>query len=314
MEQQQTRDLVKVQVKVSYRANFEGTTDDDKARWWDVENYVKVLTDHCRSRLRNAAKRVDLLEFYTNTIDIVRDTILGANNDGERAGLLFPENGLRVYDVEVLSVDIQDGQISDLLIGAQTEALTGAIQLSQAEESAERNERLEDLAQRNLRTRHATEELRSLLTLKTAELQRQRQLDDVETTRQVAEARAAVTDLEIARNAAVAEAERVIAIELEKLRVSALDADAKVFNERLEKLQPLVAGALTDFGDQNFVKSLVEAVGPAAMAAGVTTGDLLGQLFAGTPFEGVLDSINNRPLSPSGGLPVARRVKDVPQA
>jgi hypothetical protein len=38
-------------------------------------------------------------------------------------------------------------------------------------------------------------------------------------------------------------------------------------------------------------------MGPAAMAAGVTTADLLGQLFGGTPFEGVLQTLAERPLA-----------------
>jgi major vault protein len=44
----ETRDLVQVRVLLSYRVNFEG----DPQRWFNVENYVKFLTEHLRSLLR----------------------------------------------------------------------------------------------------------------------------------------------------------------------------------------------------------------------------------------------------------------------
>src|SRR5690606_29222472 len=40
----ETRDLVRVQIQLSYRVNFEG----DPNKWFEVENYVKFLTDHLR--------------------------------------------------------------------------------------------------------------------------------------------------------------------------------------------------------------------------------------------------------------------------
>lgn len=70
----ETKDLVKLQVDLKLRANFEG---EDQTKWFDVEDYIKLLTDHCRSKLRNLSKRHDFIEFYNNTIDLIRDELLG---------------------------------------------------------------------------------------------------------------------------------------------------------------------------------------------------------------------------------------------
>jgi hypothetical protein len=74
-------------------------------RWLRVENYVKFLTDHMRSVLRHAIKGHGVEHFYASAIGIVRDTVLGKTDDkNKRPGRLFEENGMRVYDVEVLNV------------------------------------------------------------------------------------------------------------------------------------------------------------------------------------------------------------------
>ncbi|WP_434415830.1 hypothetical protein [Nannocystis pusilla] len=92
----ETRDLVRVQLQLSYRVNFEG----DPNRWFEVENYVKFLTDHLRSLVRAAVKRHGIEQFYADSVAILRDVILGvAGEDGKRPGRRFEENGMRVYDV-----------------------------------------------------------------------------------------------------------------------------------------------------------------------------------------------------------------------
>ena len=59
--------------------------------------------------------------------------------------------------------------------------------------------------------------------------------------------------------------------------------------------------ALQMFGDKAFVEKLISAVGPAAVAAGVTSIDLFAQIFKGTPFEKVLDALATRPFAVVAG-------------
>lgn len=122
----ETSDLVSCDITLSLRVNFEG----DKNKWFDVENFVKFLTDHTRSMLRNAVKKIGIEQFYAGAIDIVRDTILGkSGEDTKRPGRSFSENGMRVYDVEVLDVKIGDTKIGMALAKAMNDTVAKALEL-----------------------------------------------------------------------------------------------------------------------------------------------------------------------------------------
>ncbi|MBN1214227.1 MAG: hypothetical protein JXA99_02170 [Candidatus Lokiarchaeota archaeon] len=107
--QAETKDLVDVSIRLSYRVNFTG----DNKKWFNVSNYVKLLTQHLRSVVRNRVKKINIEEFNNDAADILRDTILGIADDGKaRNGKTFTENGMHVYDIEVLGINIGDTEIS----------------------------------------------------------------------------------------------------------------------------------------------------------------------------------------------------------
>ena len=129
----QTRDLVDITVKLSYRVNFEGEPD----KWFNVENYVKFLCDHARSVLKGQGQKRKVEEFSINGVDIVRDTLLGtADQAGGRPGMAFTENGMRITDVEVLGIEIDDKNIAQILNKAQHDIVRANIDLHQAEKRA----------------------------------------------------------------------------------------------------------------------------------------------------------------------------------
>jgi len=125
----ETKDLVSVDVKLTYRVNFTG----EPKKWFGVSNYVKLMTEHIRSLIRNSVKKLTIEEFNDKATDIIRDIVLGVQTDGKRAGKLFAENGMFVYDVDVLDIKIGDGQISTLLKEAQHNTVYQNIKL-QAEQ------------------------------------------------------------------------------------------------------------------------------------------------------------------------------------
>jgi len=138
----ESKDLCQIKIYLSYRVNFEG----DPNRWFNVENYVKFLTDNMRSIIRNTVKQKGIEEFYGNSTNIIRDAILGIHSEnGERRGRFFEENGMKVYDVEVLDVSIDDGAISGLLKEAQHNTVQQAIQIAQEERKLEITQRFEDI-------------------------------------------------------------------------------------------------------------------------------------------------------------------------
>ena len=69
----ETKDLVNVDIKLSYRVNF---LREHKDKWFSVENYVKYLCDHMRSILKGTVKAIGVKEFIENSTAVVRDAIL----------------------------------------------------------------------------------------------------------------------------------------------------------------------------------------------------------------------------------------------
>jgi major vault protein len=129
-----------VEVKLSYRVNFEG---DDPEKWFAVENYVKFLCDHIRSKLKSIARKHKIEDLNSNATQIIRDAILGAPEEAKkRPGLLFEENNMRVYDVEVLDVSIKDVEISKLLQSEQYNAFKEAMNVAHRERELGNERRL----------------------------------------------------------------------------------------------------------------------------------------------------------------------------
>ena len=131
----ETKDLCEVKVEVSYRVNFTG---ENPQVWFEVDNYVKFLTDHIRSLLRHAIKQRSIEDFYQNATSIVRDTVLGIAKEGSegRPGRNFEENGMHVYDVEVLDVKIGNAQIATLLVKAQQEVVETGLKTATLERTS----------------------------------------------------------------------------------------------------------------------------------------------------------------------------------
>ena len=141
MVEAETKDLCPVNVTVSYRVNFEG----DSKIWFNVENYVKFLTDHLRSVIRNKIKQVNIEDFYANNISIIRDTVLGEHKDDSRKGKKFEENGVRVYDIEVLGIEIDDTEIFDLLVDSEHENIEQKLSLVRKERELQNTKQTEKI-------------------------------------------------------------------------------------------------------------------------------------------------------------------------
>ena len=132
-----TSDQVKVSIRLSYRVNFQEGSEN---KWFSVSNYVKLMTQHLRSVIRNVIKKETIEKFNSSSTDIIRDTVLGKSTPhaaqtepAKRTGKSFEENGMFVYDVEVLGVEIQDQLVSKLLLDTQHEVVENNLKLIQKE-------------------------------------------------------------------------------------------------------------------------------------------------------------------------------------
>lgn len=293
----ETADLVNVEVKLSYRVNFEGS---DHESWFSVENYVKFLTDHLRSLLRAAVKRIGVEDFNRHAVDIVRDTILGEHpeNGGARTGRPFEENGMRVYDIEVLAVTIGDAAIADLLKGAQRSSVEEALQLAAAERTLDATRRREEIARSTNQLRADTQTAATELRVKA--LDEKVELDQKEGAANQAAEKFVTEIAQLVRDRVKADADQKLAIETgeQNRKIELLNAEAEAVVKRFGAIQPDMAAALHAFGNRDLAAKLAEAMAPLALASGTSVAEAFGKLFGGTQMEGVLNALARPAMMP----------------
>lgn len=291
----ETQDLCEIEIELSYRVNFEG----DSHYWFQVENYVKFLTEHMRSRLRNAVKQWGVEAFYHQAIDILRNTVLGEAVDGKRTGCVFPENGMRVYDVEILQVELVDEAVEHLLTQAQRQGVEQTLQLNaerrkltfvQAEESVKR-----EMAEAQMLTESQNHELalerlqrKQALQLQAlnsqAEAERTRLAGELDSQSQLT----AVHEAELARERTRLEQELLIAQERTQQQLRLMQGEVDAMARKAEAISPDLIAALQAFGDKALAERMAASMGPLAILGGNSVVDVLSQLLGGTNLEPLL--------------------------
>jgi len=292
----ETKDLCPVDIKLSYRLNFEGEPD----KWFNVENYVKFLTDHLRSVIRNAVQKVTIHEFYFNGIDILRDIILGIPDEaGKRNKGKFDENGMRIYDVEILNLSIRDQEIESMLFNAQHEEVRQKMVVATQKNTFQYTQETEDYLRKiskeksdsvlqNINLQKLEAEQNALLSrskiendLKNqkiateGEFERQKQLEQINKSKLAQEK--ATKDLQIEHS------QKVLAQELQRLQA---EVDAMV--EKAEAVTPDLIAALQSFSDKALAEKMAESMAPMAILGGKSVAEILQNLLKGTVIENVL--------------------------
>jgi len=277
-------DLVDVSFKVSYRVNFEG----EPSKWFETENYVKLLTDHLRSLIRSAIKEYGIEAINDNHISIIRDIVLGANKDGKREGRLFDENGMKVYDVEVFNCRIGDDDISAMLMNNQHEIVQTTLKIAQKKSILEATKQIETCVQEMEKVTSATRMVQ-LATIRVeqdakAEIERQK-LFNKELDQKTMDAIAAA---ELARTKA--ETDQKLDAEGRLIEIRKL-ADIA----RIEAITPDLISAIQNAYSMGLAEKVAENLPSAAGAFGLLTGqgglDGVAKLFEGTPIADALKSV-----------------------
>ena len=296
----ETKDLCPVDVVVSYRVNFEG----ESSSWFNVENYVKFLTDHIRSLLRNKVKQLGIEEFYGNSINIIRDTVLGEHiQESERTGMYFKENGMRVYDIEVLGLKIKNERISELLEDSQHQAVSQRLQLENSLNELEMTRKTEVIKQsievaktETLRKKYELNIGNFDLQLKSslseariqAEIEKQRALDlsNVQDIKNEIETK----KLEIAK---VSEEQNLrIANERLEQEIKRIQAETVAMTDKAEAVSPELIVALQQFGDKELAGKLAENLNVLSILGGKSVLEIAQNLLGGTDVGDVLKNLN----------------------
>jgi major vault protein len=319
----ETSDHVSVTLRYSMRVNFEG----EPMRWFEVENYVKFLCDHVRSVLKGATKKHSIEHYYAHSVDLIRDAILGKAGDGEgkgdasreergpRPGMKFAENGMRITDVEILEVTIDNEAIAELLGEAQHEAVQANVAVLRARRGLEMTEKQEAIARGEAEARAETaKRLAELEVAATADRLRvalaavQAELEQAEAQNAAAAARNAVADTdhaaELARQRSAAELQTTIQTAQQQLVLQALRAEVDAAVQRFGAAQAGFSEALLALSNQEVLAKVAEAMSVQAFVGGKTLTDVIDRVFAGTPLAGVMERVKGR-VAPKNGEALA---------
>ena len=280
-----TADHVELEVRLSYRVSFVHKEGIDDARWFSVPNYVGLLCDHLGSLVRAAVRQTPIERFHAASAEVLRSAVLGEKKGERRAGREFEENGMAVYDVEVLDVRILDEAVEALLTDAQRTAITSEVARKrehlrlQTEETKEAVARAIWTAQRETLGVETELELarRGLLLTKVEAKGEAARIEAVSLARAQAEALAVTSTAD----AQARERRAVIARQL-------LEARTAAFKEQMAALHPELVSTLKTLGDQQFAASLTQNLSPLAILGGVSVADVAKRLLAGLP-AGTLD-------------------------
>jgi len=308
----ETSDHVQVTLGYSMRVSFTG----EPTKWFEVENYVKFLCDHVRSVLKGSAKKQSVEAFYAQSVDMVRDAILGKPNaEGKRSGMRFEENGMYVTDVEVLDVTIDDDDIAALLGDAQHEAVAANIAILRAQRGLELTARKEAIARGEADARAETArrvaELEIAATgdrLQIALAGVRAELDTAAAQKEAAVAKNAVADADhaaqLARSRAAAALDAEIAAKRQELALAALRAEVDAAVARFGAAQGGFSEALLALGNAEVLAKVAEAMSVQSFVGGKTLTDVIDKVFAGTPLAGVMDKVKARAsAAPTNGKP-----------
>lgn len=305
----ETGDHVKATLKLSFCVSFEGDSD----KWFRVENYVKFLCDHVRSILKGTVKKHDVEGFYQNSLPIIRDAILGVKTDGgPRSGMLFNENGMRVHEVEVLDVTLDNPQIAKMLNEAQYKAVEQNITLHQARKTLE-------VTQEQQRIKAATAEAEFAAKKRTIELQVEEvaetlrhnlatiesqltaTLKQIELTQQTEAVTNIRNEQQVARNKLNEKSAIEKATAEAEIKLRILEAETKSAVDRLAASQNGMSEAIVALGRQDVLVKVAQAANIDAFLSGNSMEGAISRIFAGMPFLAqIMDQAKAEPKNQNG--------------
>jgi major vault protein len=298
----QTKDLVDVLLTLSYRVNFV----DDPNKWFDVDDYVALLTDHMRSVLRNEMQQHGIEEFWSDKINMVRDCVLGKQTDGKRSGRLFEQNNMQIIDVDFIDASIQDNEISGLLVDSQHEAVRLKLDLERESRTLDMFLKLEEIKRTRMsaaeKTAKMTADLNMASTVRAhdlkmadvnsaADVAKRRYENDVENQQFVDE----IQSHELKRRKDAADLETRISEEQMKLRLEELKARTEAEEQRIKAVTPDLIAAMQVMGQSEFAAKITEELSPLAILGGESVADVASRLLGGLGLDKVIQQLQAKP-------------------
>lgn len=303
----ETKDFVHMAIKVSYCVNFEEKYTD---RWFKVENYVKYLCDRMRSIIKRAAKNYTVEDFYQNYNEILRALILDKHSTAEKAeaserqfsGRFFKENGMHVFDCEILGLDIEP-EYAKMLNAYQSEMIRKSIELNNASTRIKVAEELSRAERREFELEN--EKLIYKMQLQEAEANSKLEIQANINRKKEAENRAAKQaekDMQVLLDeiaAAHRERDRLSQEQALKFKNQELELEnakkeayAKTVVEIMKAISPDLVAAMNAKSNAELTETVTKAISPYALAKGESVADFTNKLLRGTSLEEAIHGVN----------------------
>ena len=299
----ETKDYVTVGIQVSYCVNF---LEKYKDKWFSVENYIKYMTDRMRSMLKREVKKYDIQQFYANSTDIVRKVVLdkngGEKKDKQFDGRFFAENGMLVYDVEVLKINV-DSDIAEILEAHQLEMIDKALKLNDAKSRIELVEALNEAEKKENEMLTAKRMFNIELDHKIATEKMAKEEEINAKKRAAAQAKAdaelalqgvlnEINEAKLARDKAENDAKVALQRELGAIEEAKQKVYADTIKEIVGSISPDLVAALTTKANAELLTEATKNMSPLAIARGESVADTLNTLLRGTTLEKIVDKIS----------------------
>ncbi len=292
----ETKDFCKVEIKLSYRMNFTGAPE----KWFDVENYVKFLTDHMRSVLANAIQKIPVADFYFNSIAFLRDIVLGAaGENARRLGRKFEENGMHIYDVEILEVALLDDMIEEAILESQHEGVQKQVRLTSALQNKAFTDQNEEIERHIARTKSLTKQILADMMLE--ELQKQHkvavtkiqaaQIESLEALKSKLSEQdflKQIQESEVLRKKTEQEAQLAFNDKILEQKLRELKAEVDAAVAKAGAYSPDLIAALQAFGDKALAEKMAESMAPLSILGGKSVAEVFSNLLKGTNLENIL--------------------------
>ena len=303
----ETKDFVHMAIKVSYCVNFEDAYTD---RWFKVENYVKYLCDRMRSIIKRAAKNYTVEDFYQNYNEILRALILDKHPTAENAeaserqfsGRFFKENGMHVFDCEILGLDIEP-EYAKMLNAYQSEMIRKSIELNNASARIKVAEELSRAERKEFELEN--EKLIYKMQLQEAEANSKLEIQANINRKKEAENRAAKQaekDMQVLLDeiaAAHRERDRLSQEQALKFKNQELELEnakkeayAKTVAEIMKAISPDLVAAMNAKSNAELTETVTKAISPYALAKGESVADFTNKLLRGTSLEEAIHGVN----------------------
>jgi hypothetical protein len=252
-----------------------------------------------RSFIGSLVKQYTIVEIMENHRNLLRDGILGKKPaEGERTGRKFRENGMRIYDLELREIVIDDKMIEAKLIENQRAVVDLGLSLQAAartkekltsEEKLKRDKIIEEdltseasaVARKKVQARSQEvimQELNDKLVKAALELQVFQSED------QIKSASAAST---LQREKAAAHQQNEIAKLKLEIALKELQADVDATTSKAKAVTPDLVAALVTFADKRLASDMVEHLGKLQFTNGENVAMILRNTVDGLGLTGV---------------------------